>query len=103
MPDADTPINPPRPTPASEDALACPECATRFAPEQIDAHLRRAHGIYRFRGVRRSLTDTFNTLLHLLGSPADVGEAWSVLEEMAQEEYGDRADAFLASSAGQAL
>jgi hypothetical protein len=103
MPDADIPVNSPQPPPASDNVLVCPECAGRFSPDDIDTHLRRIHRIYRFRGVRRSLPDTFSTLVNLLSSPADTPEAWLLLDTIAREEYGPQADAFLASSVIQAL
>jgi uncharacterized C2H2 Zn-finger protein len=86
-----------------EALLVCPECRATFRPGVFESHLRQAHQIYQFRGVRRSFNDTFAALLDtLLHDPPDA-EAWRTLSAIAAENHGPRADIFLALTLGQLL
>ncbi len=86
-----------------EALLVCPECHISLPPAAFEAHLRQVHRIYQFRGVRRSFNDTFAALLDaLIAEPPDA-EAWRTLAALAAEDYGSRADIFLAGTLGQLL
>lgn len=86
-----------------EALLVCPECRISFSPSVFETHLRQVHRIYQFRGVRRSFNDTFAALLDALLAERSDADAWRTLTALAQEDYGARADAFLAGTLGQLL
>jgi hypothetical protein len=108
MPDGDK--SQPRPAAAAaapavpaEALLVCPECRRSFRPAAFETHLRQAHRIFQFRGVRRSFNDTFATLLDALVGERVDSEAWRTLAAIAVEQNGARADFFLATTLGQVL
>src|SRR5262249_32002574 len=86
-----------------EALVVCPECRRSLLPFAFEAHLRQAHRIYQFRGVRRSFNDTFATLLDALTGERADAEAWRTLAAIAIESQGARADFFLATTLGQLL
>jgi hypothetical protein len=91
------------PTVPPEALLVCPECRRSFSPAAFETHLRQAHRIFQFRGVRRSFNDTFAALLDaLVGERVDY-EAWRTLVAIAVEQNGARSDYFLATTLGQLL
>jgi hypothetical protein len=83
--------------------IVCPECREAFAVGTFDAHLRRAHRIYLFRGMRRSREDTIAAQLAQLVCPNPSADAWRALSELAQDEHGPRAVAFLTETLSRAL
>jgi hypothetical protein len=99
MPDGDSSVA----IPAATQALAvCPECQEAFPVSALDAHLRRAHRVYQHLGVRRSREDTVAALVDaLLGSPS--AETWQALSELALDEHGARAVAFLTGALARGL
>jgi hypothetical protein len=86
-----------------EALLVCPECRDSVPPSDFESHLRQAHQIYQFRGVRRSFNDTFAALLDALLHEHPDAEAWRTLSAIAVENQGPRADVFLALTLGQLL
>ncbi len=86
-----------------EALLVCPECRAVLESGAFDTHLRQVHGIYQFRGVRRSFNDTFAALLDALVLDRPDAEAWRTLSAIAVENNGRRADIFLARTLGQLL
>src|SRR4051794_27298766 len=56
----------PHPPPSPEALAVCPECGAAVSPRQFGLHLRRAHRVYQFRGVRRNRDDTLAALLGAL-------------------------------------
>ncbi|HZT80239.1 MAG TPA: hypothetical protein VFA26_08455 [Gemmataceae bacterium] len=82
---------------------ACPVCAAPVPADQVSAHLRQAHQLCEFRGVRRPLPDTMAHLLGLVCCPEPDGEAWAVFEKLAAQECGPGTDTFLAASLTQGL
>src|SRR5262245_51974878 len=96
---------PPAPPGVAEGpaVVRCPECSAAVADAQLENHLRRAHRVYQFRGVRRNLNDTLAVLLLELAGGRPGPDAWATLEAIAREEHGPRADAFLSALVGQAL
>jgi hypothetical protein len=107
MPDGDK-LQPPSSGPAMaavppEVLLVCPECRATFRATAFETHLRQAHRIYQFRGVRRSFNDTFAALLDALVADRPDAEAWRALSAIAAENQGSRADIFLATTLGQVL
>src|SRR5437016_5596065 len=81
----------------------CPECGEGVGADGLEAHLRRRHHVYQFRGQRRSFNDTIAALLQALCAPPGDAEAWRLLESVAREQYGPRADHFLSASLTAAL
>ncbi len=86
-----------------EALVVCSECRASFRPGAYETHLRQAHRIYQFRGIRRSYGDTFAALLEALGGDRPDAEAWRTLTELAFEDHGDLAHVFLARTLGQML
>jgi hypothetical protein len=86
-----------------EALLVCPECRVSLRPSTFETHLRQVHRIFQFRGVRRSLNDTFAALLDALVLDRPDAEAWLTLSALAIENHGARADHFLALTLGQLL
>jgi hypothetical protein len=87
----------------AERPVACPECGTAVPGSQLDVHLRQAHHIYEFRGVRRSQHETTAVLLAATCAPIPDYEAWDSLETLAQDEYGPQVNNFLAVRVSQEL
>ncbi len=66
----------------------CPECAAQVRSGDLELHLRRLHGIFQFRGVRRSYTETRDFLLATVcGARPDV-QAWQTLVSLAEDRHG---------------
>jgi len=86
-----------------ERPIACGECRARVKLVDFETHLRRAHGIFEFRGVRRSFGETRAFLVGAVCGSSPDFTAWNTLETMARERYGDGADERLASWLGQGL
>ena len=78
--------------------LVCPECGAALGADPLETHLRRRHHIYQFRGQRRSFNDTVAALLQAVCTPPADREAYSMLEAIAREQHGPRADHFLAAA-----
>jgi hypothetical protein len=86
-----------------ERPIACSECRAQVKLADLETHLRRAHGIFEFRGVRRSFGETRAFLVAAVcGTSPDYG-AWNTLETIARERHGDAAAERLASWLGQGL
>jgi hypothetical protein len=81
----------------------CPECGERTGTVSLETHLRQNHHIYLFRSVRYSYNDALAILLKAVCSPVGDTEAWQLLETMAREQHGTRAEVFLASMLSAAL
>ncbi|MBI3409735.1 MAG: hypothetical protein HY040_15450, partial [Planctomycetes bacterium] len=79
-----------------ERLTVCSECAAPVRIADLETHLRRAHGIFQFRGRRGNFRHTRSRVLDAaLGPPADAS-AWQVLEELALDRHGRDADKCLA-------
>jgi hypothetical protein len=87
----------------AERPVACPECSAAVPGSQLETHLRQAHHIYQFRGVRRSQHETIAILLRAICDAKPEFEAWETLEGLAQDEYGSQAPSFLAVRISQEL
>jgi hypothetical protein len=103
MPDGDTSGARLESRSSSSSVVRCPECQLPFTAASLDAHLRQAHRVYPFRGVRRTFNDALAALLAALVSARPDPEAWHALAAIAGEEHGGRAELFLAATLGQAL
>lgn len=71
--------------------VACPECAAQVRAADLELHLRRAHAICQFRGVRRSATEMRDVLLTCVcGARPDV-PAWRALYGLALDRHASDA------------
>ncbi len=86
-----------------EVLLVCPECGAPLAAAVYEAHLRQAHRLHFFRGIRRTYTETLAQLLNLLAAPSPDDEAWRVLAVLMRDEHGARAPTVLAALLGALL
>ncbi|MCS7046614.1 MAG: hypothetical protein NZO58_09685, partial [Gemmataceae bacterium] len=76
--------------------VRCPECPAQVRAADLELHLRRAHKVFQFRGVRRSYSETRDYLLNCLcGGRPDV-QAWLSLCGLAEDRYGEAATERLA-------
>ncbi|MFO0879211.1 MAG: hypothetical protein U0840_17845 [Gemmataceae bacterium] len=89
MPDGETT---PRRASDGPDLTLCSICQTLIPTTTLDDHLRQAHQLHTYRGVRRFQSDTLAAILGDLISlkPDDV--AWQGLVKLAREEGGLHAD-----------
>jgi hypothetical protein len=87
----------------AERPAVCDECGERMPAGRLEAHLRRAHRVFQFRGVRRSLQETLAFLLGAVYGANPDNEAWATLEAITREEQAAKADAVLASWLSQKL
>jgi hypothetical protein len=88
---------------ASVSVETCPECGAVLPPEQLDAHLRGEHRLYRFGGALAPVAAALAAALAALGRPDPDPDAYRVLEAIARDEHGRSAANFLASSLGARL
>lgn len=89
-----------------ERPVSCSECRARIRMVDLETHLRRAHGILEFRGVRRPFADMRRWLLERLCSPSPDPAAWRALADIAHDRHPEaqsEADARLLSWLAQTL
>jgi hypothetical protein len=90
MPDPESPLARPSAPAASQgpaEALAvCRVCHEGVTPAGYEEHLRRAHGLYAYRGVHAARADTLDLVLDdlLALRPTDV--AWQALARLARAD-----------------
>jgi hypothetical protein len=78
-----------------ERLVVCPECQSEVQTKDLELHLRRAHQIFQFRGVRKTYVDVREAMLRAVGTPpVDVG-AWRSLHALAEDKYPGEADRHL--------
>lgn len=88
---------------APEALVICPECDAALSGRNYEAHLRRVHQLYLFRGTRRPFDATFVVLLQALLRSSPDPEAWQLLTSIVAEQHGSRTPVFLAFTLGAAL
>jgi hypothetical protein len=86
-----------------ERPITCDECKARVRLGDLETHLRRVHGIFEFRGVRRSFAETRSFLLEAVCGPSPDYAAWTTLEAIAGDRYSAGADARLVAWVGSKL
>src|SRR5262249_18156695 len=86
-----------------ERPVFCSECRARVPLVELETHLRRAHGILEFRGVRRPFADMKAYLLDRICAASADAAAWKALEDIARDRYPEDADARLLFWLGQRL
>ena len=86
-----------------ERPVACSECKARVQQVELEGHLRREHGIFEFRGVRRSFGEMRAFLLEAVCGTSPDYAAWSTLEAIAGDRYATHADGRLVSWLGSKL
>ncbi|MCI0463149.1 MAG: hypothetical protein L0Z62_39890, partial [Gemmataceae bacterium] len=87
----------------AERPVECSECGQRIPQGEYDAHLRRAHHVYEYRGQRRSFEETVGVLLEALTGASPDYESWAALERATRDEHGEQADTVLAGWLAQKL
>jgi hypothetical protein len=86
-----------------ERPILCSECRARVRLSDLETHLRHAHGIFEFRGVRRSFGELRAFLVATVCGPSPDYAAWNTLETIARERYGEGANERVTSWLGQGL
>ncbi len=87
----------------AERPVACPECGTAIAQDDLDDHLRQAHRLYEFHGVRRALAETVAAMQEALCRRVPEPGAWQMLERLAQEADAGPPEARLVEWLAEAL
>ncbi len=78
-----------------ERLVVCPECAAEVRSKDLEFHLRRAHQVFQFRGVKHTFVDTREAILRAVcTAPADVN-AWKSLHSLAEDKHPGEADRYL--------
>jgi hypothetical protein len=75
-----------------EQIVTCPECAAPVRHGDIETHLRRAHEVYEFRGVRRSFEATRDVLVRAVCSTPPDARAWQSLRGLAADLHPQGAE-----------
>jgi hypothetical protein len=101
MPDGERPQVPVSTAP--EALIVCPICQAGLAVTEYEIHLRQAHGLCAYRGVRRSFDDTVEAMLDDLLRIPPFAVAWPALVRLAREELGEPPAPFLAHRLAGAL
>ncbi|MBM4067655.1 MAG: hypothetical protein FJ271_01735 [Planctomycetes bacterium] len=86
-----------------ERPVFCSECRTRIRLIDLETHLRRAHGIFEYRGVRRPFAEMRALLLERICTASPDTSAWRTLAEIARDRHPQEADARLLHWLGQKL
>lgn len=76
----------------ADRVVTCVECLAKVRAGDLETHLRRAHGIFQFRGVRRPYADTRSAMLEAASGPRVDEAAWLALEQLARDRHGPAAD-----------
>jgi hypothetical protein len=72
--------------------IPCPECSARIPAGEFETHLRQAHQIFQFQGVRRTYAATREAMLDaLMANSVDPG-LWRQIESLAVDRHGEQAD-----------
>ena len=72
--------------------IPCPECAARVPAGELETHLRQAHQVFQFRGVRRSYAATREAMLDALFASSFDPNLWRQAESLAVDRHGEQAD-----------
>jgi len=78
-----------------ERLVVCSECKANVQMRDLEIHLRRAHRIYQFRGVRNTYVDVRESMLRAICNPPVDVAAWRSLEQLAEDKHPGEADRFL--------
>jgi uncharacterized C2H2 Zn-finger protein len=78
-----------------ERLVICPECAAEVRSKDLEFHLRRAHQVFQFRGVRHTYVDTRDTILKAVCRPPADLAAWKSLSSLAEEKHPGEADRYM--------
>jgi hypothetical protein len=78
-----------------ERLVHCPECQAQVQTGDLDLHLRRAHQVYQFRGVRGSPVETRDAIVKAVcTAPADMA-AWKSLTSLAADRHAEDAERYV--------
>jgi hypothetical protein len=78
-----------------ERLVVCPECAAEVRSKDLEFHLRRAHEIFQFRGVKHTYVDTREAILRAVCTPPADLTAWKSLHSLAEDKHPGEADRYL--------
>src|SRR4051812_21859218 len=90
MPDSVPASNP-------EVLVICPECKAAVPPRSFEFHLRQRHRIYQFASRRGTRDEIVAALVEAVVRPKPNLEAWTILADIAQDEFGTRSSSILAN------
>lgn len=86
-----------------ERPVSCSECRARIRLVDLETHLRRAHGILEYRGIRRPFADMRAMLLQRICTASPDAGAWRALADIARDRHPGEADTRLLGWLGQEL
>jgi hypothetical protein len=78
-----------------ERLVACPECRAEVQAKDLELHLRRAHQVFEFRGVRGAYGEVREAMLRAIGTPPADVHAWRSLVSLAEDKHPSDAGRFL--------
>jgi hypothetical protein len=77
--------------------VSCPECSAPVPQAELESHMQAVHHVERPGNTLGPPGRTVDTLLTAVCRPEPDHDAWTTLETLAGEEYGEKVDGFLAS------
>ena len=78
-----------------ERLVVCEECRSEVQAKDIDLHMRRAHEIYQFRGLRLTYAETRTAILGAICTPPPDVAAWRSLQSLADDKHPQEADRYV--------
>ena len=78
-----------------ERHVVCSECRSEVQARDLELHLRRAHQIFEFRGVRKTYAETREAVLRAVCTPPPDLAAWRSLLSLAEDKHPHEADRFV--------
>jgi hypothetical protein len=73
-------------SPVPEALVLCPLCSQGIGPSDYERHLQRQHGLFTYRGVRRTWTDTLEAIRADLFAESPSELAWQTLSQRMREQ-----------------
>jgi len=78
-----------------ERLVHCTECDAVVQAGDLELHLRRAHQVFQFRGVRRSPTETRDAIVKAVCTPPADLSAWKSIQSLAADKHPEEADRYV--------
>lgn len=78
-----------------ERLVVCTECRANVRTRDLELHLRRAHQVFQFRGVRKTYVETRGVILKAIGTPPADLAAWKSLQSLAVDRHPQDTDRYV--------
>ncbi|MFQ3593911.1 MAG: hypothetical protein SNJ82_12090, partial [Gemmataceae bacterium] len=77
-------------SPLPEALVICPLCSQAVSARDHERHLQQQHGLFSYRGVRRTWADTLEAVRADLFAEPHAETAWQTLVRLTQEQFSPR-------------